>query len=182
MYHRWVCDFFFFFFHLVLIQSTQFFIGSTYLLESCFWWSSFPLNCQNAYGHKTFQSGAMLRAALTHKYAWHLNRVVLLGHVTNKIHIHIQKMYWHHNRQGDDLMLEAPKHDPLIKWPTWGHVATFKIYISIFMRFIANKLGSLLTLGRIFRTQTLKSSPISCFKVFILNLYRESFYITTIFI
>ena len=30
------------------------------------------------------------------------------------------------------------------------------------MRFIANKLGRLLTLGKIFSTQTLKGSPASC--------------------
>ena len=54
------------------------------------------------------------------------------------------------------LALETPKHDPLIKWPTWGHVTVWKICISIFMRFIANKLGRLLTLGRILLiTQTL---------------------------
>ena len=71
-------------------------------------------------------------------------------------------MYRHHNRQGADIVLEAPKHDPLIKWPTWGHVTVWKIYISIFMRFIPNKFGRLLTLGRIFITQMLKSSPTSC--------------------
>ena len=42
---------------------------------------------QNAYGHQILQIGDMLRGALTHKYAWHLNGVVLWGHVTNKIHI-----------------------------------------------------------------------------------------------
>ena len=36
------------------------------------------------------------------------------------------------------------------------------LYISILMRFIGNKLGRLLTIGRIFSTQTLKSSPTSC--------------------
>ena len=50
-------------------------------------WSIFPLNYQNAYGHQTFKRGDMLRGALTHNNAWHLNGVVLLGHVTNKIHI-----------------------------------------------------------------------------------------------
>ena len=39
----------------------------------------------------------------------------------------------------------------------------WKIYISTFTRFIAKKLGRLLTLGRILSTQTLKSSPMSCF-------------------
>ena len=42
---------------------------------------------QNAYGHQTFQGGDMLQGALTHEYAWHLNGVVLWGHMTNKIHI-----------------------------------------------------------------------------------------------
>ena len=49
----------------------------------------FSLNYQNAYDHYTFQGGDMLPRALTHIYAWHLNGVVLWGHVTNKIH----KMY-----------------------------------------------------------------------------------------
>ena len=74
-------------------------------------------------------------------------------------------MYQHHNRQGADIVAEAPKHDPLIKWPIWGHVTVWKIYISIFMRFIANELGRLLTLGRIFITQMLKSSPTSCWNL-----------------
>ena len=47
-------------------------------------------------------------------------------------------------------------------------MTVWKIYFSTFMRFIANKLGRLLTLGRIFNTQVLKSSPISCL-VFILR-------------
>ena len=62
---------------------------------------------------------------------------------------------------------EAPKHDPLVKWTTWDHVTIWKIYISTFTRFIANKLGRVLTLGRIFSTQTLESTPTSCF--FFLN-------------
>ena len=39
----------------------------------------------------------------------------------------------------------------------------WNIYISTFVRFIANKLGRLLALGKIFSTQTLKLSPTSCF-------------------
>ena len=30
-------------------------------------------------------------------------------------------MYGHQTRQGADLVSEAPKHDPLIKWQKWGH-------------------------------------------------------------
>ena len=57
----------------------------------------------------------MLRGSLADIYDLHLNRVVLLGQVTNKIHLHLRKMYQHHNRQGADLVLEALKHDTLIK-------------------------------------------------------------------
>ena len=55
--------------------------------------------------HNNMISG-MLPGALTHKYAWHLNGVVLCGHVTNKIHkyLHLQKMYGHQTRQGVDLV------------------------------------------------------------------------------
>ena len=48
---------------------------------------NFFLHYQNAYDHQTFQGGDMLQGALTHIYAWHLNGVVLWGHVTYKIHI-----------------------------------------------------------------------------------------------
>ena len=44
----------------------------------------FFLNYQNAYDHQTFQGDDMLQGGLTHIYAWHLNGVVLWGHVTNK--------------------------------------------------------------------------------------------------
>ena len=33
-------------------------------------------------------------------------------------YLHLQKMYRHHNSQGAGIVLEAPKHDPLIKSPT----------------------------------------------------------------
>ena len=56
---------------LVFIQSIQFFSGSTYLLDWCFWWSIFPFNYQNVYDHQTFQGGDMLQGALTHIYAWY---------------------------------------------------------------------------------------------------------------
>ena len=160
MYHFCVCDNFF--------SPSGYPINSLfqckYVFIRCFRWNIFLLNYQNAYGHQTFQCGDMWQGALTHKYPWHFNGVALLGHVTNKIHISIC-------RKCIDItvgkvltlcQLEAPTHGPLIKWPTWGHVTAWKIYISIFMRFIANKLGKLLTLGRIFITQIIKSSPTSC--------------------
>ena len=91
-----------------------------------------------------------------------LFRVVTCGKELSPINMHdismkwscwvmwqIKYIYQHHNRQGADTVLEAPKYDPLIKWPTWGHVIVWKIYISIFTRFIAY------TLGRIFIAQML---------------------------
>ena len=33
---------------------------------------------QNAYDYQTFQGGGMLQGGLTHRYAWHLNGVVVL--------------------------------------------------------------------------------------------------------
>ena len=95
-------------------------------------------------------------------------------------YLHLQKMYQYHNRQGADIVLEAPKHDLLIKWQTWGHVTVWKIHISIFKRFIANKVGSLLTLGRMFSTQTLKSSLPSCYKL--IMVFSKTFCINFILI
>ena len=58
-------------------------IYKIYVFDQAF----FPLNYQNAYDHQMFQGGDLVQGALTHIYAWHLNGVVLWGHVTNKIHI-----------------------------------------------------------------------------------------------
>ena len=48
-------------------------------------------SCQNGYDHQTFQGGEMLRGALTHKYVWHLNGVVLWDHVTDEVHVSTRK-------------------------------------------------------------------------------------------
>ena len=47
----------------------------------------FFLNYHNGYGNQTLQGGDMLQGVLTHKYARHLNGVVLWDHVTNKEHV-----------------------------------------------------------------------------------------------
>ena len=122
----------------------------------------------------------MQQGALTYKYAWHLNVVILLGHGTNKIHISTCRRCINKTIGKVLTVLEAPKHDPLIKWPTWDHATIWKIYISIFMRFIDNKLGRLLTLVRIFVTQTLKSSPTSCLLFFIYYMLITSYLYQTI--
>ena len=88
----------------------------------------FPLNYQNAYGHRTFQDGDIPWGASTHKFAWHINKVVLWGHVTIKIHLinnfHFQKTYEHQTRQDANLLSKAPT----LK-PTWSfdHVINMSI-------------------------------------------------------
>ena len=55
-----------------------------------------------------------------------------------------------------------------------GKVLTYFDFISTFTRLMATKSGRLLTLGRKFSTQTLKSSPTSCFSSF--SLSRQCFW------
>ena len=143
--HFWGCNIFS---SLVVIQSIQFSSGSTYLSDSCFWWSIFPLDYQNAYGHQTFQGASMEGCC---EITWQIKHMSLPA-----------EKYGQQSRQAADLVKETPKHNPLITWPKRGHVTIWKIYISTFVTFIANKLGKLLTLGRIFSMQMLKSSPTSC--------------------
>ena len=68
-----------------LFQNVRFYWGCD--IFSCLVGIQLTLNYQNAYGRQTFQSGDLLLGAFTNKYAWHLNGVVLWGHVTNKIRI-----------------------------------------------------------------------------------------------
>ena len=58
--------------HFLLTQrlSNQLNFSVLCVFTRCFWWSIFPHNYQNTYGHQTFQGGDM---------RWH--------HVTNQIHI-----------------------------------------------------------------------------------------------
>ena len=93
-----------------------------------------------------------------------------------QIKYHLRKMYWDQDRQGADLVVEAPKHDHLINWPTWGHVTVWEICISIFMTFIANKLGRLLTLGRIFSMQTHHRLLVLVFFSLLIFIFARAFY------
>ena len=68
-----------------LFQNVHFYWGCD--IFSCLVGIQLTLNYQNAYGRQTFQSGDLLPGAFTNKYAWHLKRVVLWGHLTNKIRI-----------------------------------------------------------------------------------------------
>ena len=127
----------------------------------CFWWSIFSLNYKNAYDHQTFQGGDMLQGALTHVYAWHQAQWSLSDHMTNKIHISTCRRCIHTTL--GKVLTWYNRFPNMTLWST--------IYISTFTRFIANKLDLLLTLGRIFSTQTLKSSSASCFKCNFLTFF-----------
>ena len=54
-------------------------------------------------------------------------------------------------------------HDPLLTWPTWGHVTIWKNFISAFIILVATKLFRGLTSGRRFSKQFLKSWMTSAF-------------------
>ena len=118
----------------MLIQSTNFslvvLIYKIYFFDKAF----FPLTI-------------MTRVAPTHKFAWHLNGMVLWGRETNETYISTY-------RRRMDIKL---KYGTLKRKVTWlfHHVTTWNIYISIFTRFIATRHG-------IFSTQALQSSSISC--------------------
>ena len=58
-----------------------------------------------------------------------------------------------------DLLWEASNLKatlPFITWPTWEHIAFWKIYISTATILMGTKLDRVLTSGRSFSTQTLK--------------------------
>ena len=75
-----------FFSCLVVTQLTQFFQWQYIFIRFIFLMKPFPLNYQNAHGHQTFYSRDLLRRVLTRKYSWNFKRVVLCGHVRDKIH------------------------------------------------------------------------------------------------
>ena len=70
---------------LLFIQSPWFLSGSTYLKDSCFWWSIFPLNYQKGYSHQTSQGSNILERAPTHEFACYFSWVVLWGHMKEHI-------------------------------------------------------------------------------------------------
>ena len=93
-----------FFSPLVVIQSTQFFSVSTYLWN-VFDEAFFLLTIRIPMVTKLFRVVHAARSSHPYKYAWHLNGVVLLGHVANKIYLHLQKIYRHHSSQGANIVL-----------------------------------------------------------------------------
>ena len=64
--------------------------------------------------------------------------------------------------------------DLLIRWPMWGHLTFWKIYISTLTRLIATKLGRVLTSGRSFSMQTLTSPPCSFLFWIIFNSIKQT--------
>ena len=127
-----------FFYRLVVYPINSIF-QCQYVFIRCFCWSLFPLNYQNSYGPQTFQGGNIQRGALTHKT--HDISTEWSGWVTWQIKYISAPAEDVSTPNRKDAkapkVLEALKHDPLIQWPTWVHVNVWKIYISVFMRFIA---------------------------------------------
>ena len=67
--------------------------------------------------------------------------------------------------------------DSLNTWPTWGYVTVWKIYISPFIILMAIKIYKVLTSGRSFSPQNLKTWLLAWFKAInILNYFLSSLY------
>ena len=86
--------------------------------------------------------------------------VIFWGHVTNKIDTSTFRRPI--DTKGEKVLTYCQRlpsikpHVPILKCPTWGDVTIWKIYISTFARFVASKLGRVLTSGKRFSMQTLK--------------------------
>ena len=145
-----------FFWKRTFLRLQHFFFPSGYPINSIFQWQYVFIRFM--FLMKYFPSW-LSECLWPPNFSGCLNGGVLWNHVTNKAPA---EKYGQKSRQAADLVKETPKHNPLITWPKRGHVTIWKIYISTFVTFIANKLGKLLTLGRIFSMQMLKSSPTSC--------------------
>ena len=112
----------------------------------------------NACGHQTCHVGDIPWGGPTHRFAWR--------HFHMKIHLHTSRRPMETElgmvlTYRERLSLLKP-HNPLIRWPVWGHDTIWVIYIFTFTRLKATKRGRVLTSGRRFSTQTLRSSPTSC--------------------
>ena len=66
-------------------------------------------------------------------------------------------------------------HAPLSSWPMLRHVTIWKVYTFTSTRLIDTKLGAVLTSGRRFITQKLKSLPTSCLGMLCLYLISVLF-------
>ena len=123
---------------------------------------------QNAYGHKTCQGGDILQRALTinlHdalmrgscEVTWQMKYISPLS-CRIPVNTKLRKVLTYCKRLSP---LKPHDSDHVSKMRSRENFG--KIYISIFTRFMATKLGRVLTSGRRFSTQTIKSSPTSCF-------------------
>ena len=68
--------------------------------------------------------------------------------------------------------------DLLIMWQQWGQAMIWKFSISTFTKLMANKLGRMLTLGKRFSTQVLKSSPTALFEDTLKFSFRKAWIIS----
>lgn len=78
-----------------------------------------------------------LQETPTHKFKWPISKMILWGNnnLNNlKAYLHLQKILGHQTRHGPDIPQEAHSlKDPLITWPTWSHMTSWKICISTFI-------------------------------------------------
>ena len=144
------------------------------------------LHYHNAYWYYTCQRVDILWGAPTHKFAWHLNEVVLWAHVANQIYYISTCRRTMETKLGKVLSYCLPplkSHGFLIMWRTWGHLTIWKIYISPVTRFMATKFDRVLTWGEgstskclsrhrlpVFFYSSLSSSP-GCFWIDWQNLF-----------
>ena len=96
---------------------------------------------------------------------------------SNTLYLHLQKTHGHHTRWSVDLQWEASIfkyiYNFLITWTKWDHLTIWKTYIFSITWPMVCKPGRVLTYGRRFSVQALKSWPTSWY-IYVKSLSRDS--------
>ena len=114
----------------------MFFVPSGYPFNSIFWWQYVFIRFVFLMKHFAAQLSQCLwspnfsrwRHAVRSYHAYiymHDNGVILWGHMTNKIHTSTCRRCI--NTTLGKVLTECKRHDPLIRWPTWGQMSVWKI-------------------------------------------------------
>ena len=96
----------------------------------------------------------------------------------NTLYLHLYSTHEQQTRQSAACSKRLPSlkpYDLLITWHTWGYVTNWIIYISIIKKLMISKPGKVLTYGKRFSTQTLKSLPTSCSHIWLLTFSKMSY-------
>ena len=134
-----------------------------YVFIRFFWWNIFLLTIRMPMVTKFFSVvtyGEKLSSINTHDISTEWFCWVTWQKNT---YLHLQKVYWHHNRQGCWYSVRGSQTWSLDQVTNMTLGDCLKNLHLHFHEVYTNKLGRLLTLGRISITKTLKSSPTSCF-------------------